>query len=675
MKRNLYFLELLFCCAVLLTAEKNYSQTQPDLVVTGPLGVYIFTGTALGNSSTPSRGVTGYRIERKQGSESEWKVIAEISSPESRGDLERAFASALQDVPYTTPLANISLEKIWTQLQRYHELDSLPTHGSMLAVRIAVGTTYLDRDVMLGVTYEYRVTVLSSSPSAKDSRTQRIIFQANNAPGEIYRAVRSHSDTNNIHLLWHKSDNKLPTVLNVYRKSGFGNFVVSSLTADFILVKDTFFYSVVDKTVKANVHYAYFLQPIDFYGNPGPSSDTISIQTVNAHQIKLPDHIRSEVVPAKTSVKLSWKFEDTKQVIGLRVYRSEDIAGKYKRIAERSSKELTYIDNEIIPDKTYYYYLTVLTTTGEESPPTAKVFAITKSDHKPLAPFALSASAQIDGVHLLWHSTGHNLRGFYLYRGEGIHGARLVRLGELIPFSDSIGSYIDSDRSLLPKQIYSYCVQSLSTSDVEGMLSDTARVQPQGITTPNTPINFTAINSGNIIKLFWDEIRIADPSVIGYRLYRREEGEGEFKQIGGKELSTINNNFIDSSIAPEKTYEYYVRTVDGYGGMSDNSIGASARIRKQEKPRPAAPVGLNAETLPEGISLSWGESVGAEISAFKIYRHESNSEPQLISSIKSESTTYLDVTAKKGNIYWYSISSENSEKSESAVSNEIRIRF
>ncbi len=650
-------------------------QVQQNFVFTGPLGVYIFTGTALGNESHVVRGIIGYRIERKESGESDWKIIAEISAPETKEGLERTFASAMNDVPYTIPLVNFPIDKIWSHLEQYHELDSLPAHGSALVERLAVGAIYLDRNVKQGVEYEYRVFSISANSTSPQPMVKGIRFQKYKAPGEIYKAVRSHADTNSIHLLWHKSDDKIPTSTNVYRKNGFGNFIKTGLNADMIFLKDTLFYSVKDSTVKTDVHYSYYLQPIDYYGNSGPSSDTITTQAINAHQIRLPDHIHAEVVPTKTSVKLSWKFTDSKQTLGIRIYRSEDITGKFKRIAEQSSKELSYIDQTIIPDKTYYYYLTVLTTKGEESGPTARVFAVTKSDHKPLAPFALSASAKDDGVHLIWHSADRNIRGFYLYCGEGIHRAKLIRLAQLIPFHDSMGSYLDSNKTLSPKKVYSYCVQALSTSDVEGALSDTARVQPRGVTIPSAPVNFAAIVAGNTIKLFWDEMRIDDPSVIGYCLYRRDGDEGEFKQIGGKELSTINNNFIDSLIASEKTYQYYVRTIDGYGGMSDNSIGVSAGIKKQEKPRPATPVGLKAETLPEGIFLSWGETIGAKISGYKIYRHESNSESQVVSSVKAEATTYLDATAKKGNIYWYSLSSENAEKFESLVSNEVRIRF
>ena len=98
-------LTLLFSCVT------SFAQTDGGIAHVGPLGVYIISGNKLASESHPSGDITGYRIERKQTGESDWKVIAEQSTPETRGDLERALVEAFNYISYHLSSENISIEK------------------------------------------------------------------------------------------------------------------------------------------------------------------------------------------------------------------------------------------------------------------------------------------------------------------------------------------------------------------------------------------------------------------------------------------------------------------------------------------------------------------------------------------------------------------------------------
>ncbi len=673
MIRKYFLYVFLFISTVVAPAKEIYAQSEPTYAFSSPLGVYVFTGTTLGNEAHPIGKNIGYRIERKADGESDWKTLSDISAPETFGDLKLRFASAINDVAYPTPMINIPLDKIWAGLDKYHLLDSLPARGAMLSTRIAVGAMYLDRTAKLGTQYEYKISELNMDGPVKEIHSQKIVYQLLKAPLELYKKARATTDSSSVHLLWHKGDNSLPTWIYVYKKTGFGDFINSSAAAHSTYLKDSLFYFVKDTIVKANIRYSYYLQPIDYYGNPGAPSDTMAVQTLDPRQITLPDHIHAQVVAAASSVTLSWKFKATDQAIGIRIFRSESIDGRFVRIGECSTKQFTYTDQTIIPDRTYYYSLRVINTKGDESEPTAKIFAVTESDQKPFAPFSLIPSAEKDGVHLDWHSADHNIKGFYVFRGEGIH-AKLSRLSGLIESTDSIASFIDTDRSLSPKSVYSYAVKALSSSNIEGNFSDTARVQPKGKTTPPAPFKLSAISTDNSIKLFWDEMRSADPYVVGYQIYRSEQGEDKFERIGGKDISAKNNNFTDSVVKSDQVYEYYIRTIDAFGGLSDNSISASASITKKEITLPPTPKGLTAEPSEDGILLSWGNMIGTGVSGYKLYRHENDAEPVTIATLPAVPNSYNDASAKIGIIYWYSLTSLDAEKIESPRSSEIRIR-
>ena len=668
------FANFLFFTVIACLAGNASAQKENEIAHAGPLGIYIVTGNILASESYPIKGQTGYRIERKTEGGNDWKVIAEISAPNTKGELERSLLAAIDEVPYSISPGNIALDHIWSRLEKYRELDSLSIFGSMLITRIAVGATYLDRDVKTGSSYDYRVSQIDQNGLSSQSKTQHIVFQSVVAAGETYRIMRKYADSSSAHMLWRKSEKKVPTALFVFRKIGFGDFKKTGLKASFILINDTLAYSVIDTTVSGDIQYSYYLQPVDYYGNFAHSSDTITVHTISARQIRLPDHIHAEVNAAKSSVDLSWRFTDTLHCMGIRIYRGEENGGVFIRIAERSCKYKSFTDLMVIPDKTYIYYLTVLISTGEESGPTAKVFAVTFSNKKPLAPFALTAFAGKDGVHLQWYSAEPNLKGFYLYRGEGFH-AKLERVSELIEFKDSVTIYTDTSKILSPKKVYSYSVQALSTSNIEGALSDNTHIQPVGITVPPVPFNFNAIASGNTIKLFWDEMRIEEPSVVGYLIFRREHGSANFEKISSKNLSAVNNNFTDSGVIPGKTYEYYVRTVDAYGGLSNTSMSTSAVIPETLQLKPPAPAAIHGEVTDEGISLSWGEILGGDISGFNLYRHDGDSESKKIAMIPKNSSSYLDTTAKKGNIYGYFLTSYDSLNSESNPSKEVKIKY
>ncbi len=665
----------IFFITITLTfgVRNTNAQNGEGIAHTGPFGVYIISGTAIGNDAHPSHGIIGYRIERKQSGESDFKVIAELSTPETKGDLERAFVSALNDVPYPTPLANVSIDKIWARLDRFHEIDSLPLRGSILALRIALGVMYLDRDVKVGNSYEYKVITLKEKDAIEEGKPQKITFAQYAAPGEVYHRLPGYVDSSSTHLFWHKSDNTQPTSIACYKKAGFGSFTKIGIRPAFIRKRDSLFYSVVDTTLQSDVHYSYYLQPIDYFGNPGPASDTISIHTVNAKQLKLPDHIRAEINADRLSVKLSWTFADTTHAIGIRIYRGEENGKTFMKIGECSSTKKNYIDESIVPDITYLYYLTTLTTSGEESGSTAKIFAVSESNHKPLAPFALSASAEKDGVHLKWYSAEPYLKGFYVYRGEGFH-ASLKRISGIVRFTDSVTTYLDTDKSLSPKNIYSYSVLALSTSNIEGALSDSARVQPNGVTVPPRPFNVDAIASGNSIKLFWDEMRNAEPSVVGYNVYRREQGKDDFEKLGSKDLSAVNNNYTDSAIKAGITYEYYIRTADAYNGLSENTIGVSAMVAETTVPQLPVPIGLRGEATEDGISITWGGVLGGEISGYKLYRREGDSDPKEIATITPDKTNYRDTAVKKDTEYTYTLTTTSAKKTESQMSKELRVK-
>jgi fibronectin type 3 domain-containing protein len=84
-----------------------------------------------------------------------------------------------------------------------------------------------------------------------------------------------------------------------------------------------------------------------------------------------------------------------------------------------------------------------------------------------------------------------------------------------------------------------------------------------------------AIPLRNGIELNWRRNR--EPDLLGYHVYRRKLGEGEFKKLTESPLA--KENYLDTQVELEQDYEYAVTAVDNSPHRNESPLSEEVRVR------------------------------------------------------------------------------------------------
>lgn len=146
--------------------------------------------------------------------------------------------------------------------------------------------------------------------------------------------------------------------------------------------------------------------------------------------------------------------------------------------------------------------------------------------------------------------------GFHLYRRP--EGERWG-LSPLTPEPIFEDQYLDGDLENGKKYFYSvHAIRNLRGSLIEGPGTPERAGIPERRWPPSPPTGLSASRTSRGIELRWN--RNPEGEGIGYEVYRREEGAGEFQKIHSHTIR--DEYFLDGSAEPQKTYRYRVRSID-----------------------------------------------------------------------------------------------------------------
>ena len=139
-------------------------------------------------------------------------------------------------------------------------------------------------------------------------------------------------------------------------------------------------------------------------------------------------------------------------------------------------------------------------------------------------------------------------------------------------------------------------------------------------------------NTDTSVTLTWDDAGDAE----NYRVYRYNEETGKYAYV-----ATVNDTtYTDSSLKAGTAYKYKVRCMWTIGGT--NYYGTySSVLQAATLPAQVSGLGISGQSAT-GISLSWGETEGAD--GYRIFRYSSNSDSfEEIATVGADVTGY-DVT-------------------------------
>ncbi len=263
-------------------------------------------------------------------------------------------------------------------------------------------------------------------------------------------------------------------------------------------------------------------------------------------------------------VTITWKPSADKSVVAYNIYRSLSPRGPFKKIGRVNGRLNTFfIDKGLKDGTTYYYSVTAINYAGVEGDILAYAKATTKP--KPMAPRHLTARIAGAGKLLIswWPSLTPDVVKYRIYRG--LDPKALSVVGEV---SSAKLTYLDS--GLKPGTTYYYQITAVDKDGIESRPSKIAAFKTKPLPKPPKGISAKQLEDGSVL-ISWDR---GSPDTVEYKVYRR------YYLIITKQIGTTKQtHFVDSTVKPNTTYYYWVRSVDQYGQESAPSPEVKIKTR------------------------------------------------------------------------------------------------
>jgi hypothetical protein len=199
----------------------------------------------------------------------------------------------------------------------------------------------------------------------------------------------------------------------------------------------------------------------------------------------------------------------------------------------------------------------------------------------PLPPTDITAAMNSDRITLEWHpptknrdqSTPPNLEGYNIYRSE--EGGKPQRLNASLIKSEK---YEDED--FVFGQIYRYYVRASATDTspyLESEDSEAAEILTKDTFPPEPPKDLISVAGQDVLAISWDAN--TEDDLDGYRVWRRKEGETEFRLLTPDPIR--ENAYNDKAVEKGIVYVYAVTALDRDGNESKKSNTISDSIRER----------------------------------------------------------------------------------------------
>ena len=512
------------------------------------------------------------------------------------------------------------------------------------------------------------IQIFCSSFYAQDTTVNRDFYEI--------RSSESGYISGKIFLKWRTSSENNIYSFQLFREDNLnGEFNKIADSAGVNSVEDSTYLIVIDSLIVPQSTYRYYAVLNSESENQSSVSDTIMIPAYDLSSVLLPQNVVADGLDSLGAIKLQWKLAQPRDILSLKIFRSEKYDSNYVELAEVPNADSIFIDRTAEPMKKYFYYLVMTDPFGNYSSRGARVFGSYKSSAEPLSPYDLTAIGTKDGTKLQWTKPDDFILSYHIYRNDG-EGTSLSLIASIKEDAPEIIFY-DTSKTLKGDMTYAYAIQSENTSGRLSLLTDTIYVRPDIEVSLRSPLEMKGYDRDSVVQLYWENLYETTPTLDGYLVYRRESGvtetnEEELTSLTDSLLSPKQNNFIDTLILHGKSYEYFVQAVDIYGNKSplDNYV-----LVNTKKVVVLPPAGIKAQKSDEGILISWNEPVQQNIKEYKIYRYQRGEKEKLISSVPvEEKPEYLDKDVSVENLYFYYLKSVNNENLESSPSKEIGIR-
>ncbi len=410
-----------------------------------------------------------------------------------------------------------------------------------------------DYDVENGVEYTYYITALDflgreSSPSPVAKVTPKDM-----TPPLIPEGLTAKSEEGRIVLTWKMNVDVDLSHYNVYRSTEPSENYVKINKKPIPGDRPEF----VDSSVRYGVQYFYKVEAVDKSGNRSKMSGAVMAECKDLTPPEPPLDVSYEVKEHK--VLLRWKKSKSKDVLGYKVYRSENPERLILIVsAPISADTLYYLDpgyrsRGLIPGRKYYYGVSAVDSAMNESEK-ATVKVLIPDDEPPLRPLSIYAKSLPDGrIEVRWQpSPSADVALYRVYRSDGRSSCKLVG-------KTGGNKYRFVDEKVERGIEYFYSVSAVDSAGNEGERTDEFKVISKDSETPPPPSGVAAKVVDKGVEITWVKVEAED--IAGYNVYRSDLPTGVFEKINKEPIK--NTKFLDRE--GRAGYYYKVTSLDTSG--------------------------------------------------------------------------------------------------------------
>ena len=567
------------------------------------------------------------------------------------------------------------IDRLWKQFNNNKTLDSLYLWGSMPVVQLSLGAMFLDTTAEKENSYTYLVKYLDANGKATiEKKSNKVQYSGKAIVGKI---LFENSQMQGAFLtVSYAAEPIYPSTVQTFRRGNVNKpFEKISAVVGMTGNEKKLNIVILDSAVDSGSVYQYYLTPVNKFNLEGENSDTAFVGTYDFSKAFIPGHFKAESVDSLTGIKLSWDSVYYPYVKGIVLERSEIFDSLFTPIAELPLAQTSFMDYNAEPMKKCFYRMKLVGALNEESPYSVRVFGMYEDKTAPLQPFALTGKGLENGVELSWVGVESFIKGFYVYRNNGVD-ENLELISDLVPPGDSLTVYKDTSSGLQAGYTYAYSVIAENTSHIRSPFSDTVYVFPLLKENLIPPTNLKAYLEPDGVQLYWDDMRLINKTVTGYTIYKRGLSSGG-KDVEPAKIDTMlfpeNNNYFDKDIDSGKSYEYFVRSYGVNESVSELSSGA---VVEPKVILPPAPARVTASATQNGILIKWDKPAENNIDKFYLYRYRRGEQAKKLAEVSYDGKSeYLDASAKKGKLYFYYVVSVSKQNVESRAGSEVGARM
>jgi len=545
----------------------SYAQA-PATTKQGPAGIFVF----LGNDIPSGKKISAYKIERSENN-TDWKLIAELSTPKDFDAFTKALEAAKSEFPSQPLPQGDKLSQLYQKAVTSGTTDSLKGTRMLFPLRVALGIMYYDKTAVKQVTYRYRVSGVKQPGNVADTFLSDTVSLPFTGVFDTITYSESSYNHNSVRITW-KSAGKNPAPLFMVNKFRYGAPVAAPGTTSRFVMNDTTYYTYTDTTVAkdAGKEMQFFISPFDQYGNSGKSSQVAVITQDNFNKASF---VRSGIAfrPDLAGVLLNFHFTDPVTVRKLEIFRGVGANNGFKKLAEVTANDTSFLDQQLWPETTYYYYIQAVAKAGKRTQQgevmMARVPGIAVAD-KLNSPVLKNVSEVNGNIRLLIEVNDTLATQIRIFRG--VKGGMLA-LPKLIQINGAaVISYTDSTLTQGNTQNTFYAVRNEKDGTAISSLSEQLTVS--AVTDVNEVAYFDAFLSKGKIELYWDDVVSRNANFAGYTL-ARQNGKANSKsplRVVAENLKA--SSFTDNDATAGNQYTYVLTLIDKAG----NSTGKSYKV-------------------------------------------------------------------------------------------------